>query len=139
MDGHLSFRDSYNVFCSPSATIPLLKFIWKSYIPPKLSIIVWRIFYNKLPTDDILQQRGFYFASACLMYDSMHTGEPISHVFLQCSFAQNCWCWLTALFQTSLDFSSMDSFWKSILSKRLKSFQIFNLWIVACMTLCYYI
>ncbi|KAM5546473.1 hypothetical protein ABKV19_002467, partial [Rosa sericea] len=32
--------------------------VWRHFIPPRFSILVWRLLHNKLPTDDQLQRRG---------------------------------------------------------------------------------
>ncbi|KAJ4713819.1 Ribonuclease H [Melia azedarach] len=32
--------------------------MWKSFIPPKLFFILWRILHSRLPTNDVLQSRG---------------------------------------------------------------------------------
>jgi len=137
-DGTLSFGDCFALFDELSSPSQGMKFIWKSFIPPKLSTLAWRIFHLKLPTDDALRKRGFYLTSACLLCDTLHCEETLDHLFLHCSFAQRSWSWIMSLFNTSLAFSTWQQFWHSIFSKRFSP-QIYNLWMVACLMMIFLI
>ncbi|KAK1575154.1 hypothetical protein Q3G72_003072 [Acer saccharum] len=54
-----------------SPSVSWAQFIWLANIPPKISILEWKIF-NKycLPTNDVLQHRGVSLASFCTLCSS---------------------------------------------------------------------
>ncbi|CAH9148298.1 unnamed protein product [Cuscuta epithymum] len=62
-------------------------FIWKSYIPPKLSFNVWLALRNRLPTQDSL---GYlHIVNRC---DLCKGGlETIPHLFFRCPFTCRVW------------------------------------------------
>ena len=130
-DGTLNLTDSFAMFQAPSLPVNGMKFIWKSFIPPKLSTLAWRLLHLMLPTDDALQRRGIFLVSACLLCDTLQCQESIMHVFLQCHFAQRCWRWLMNLFHTTLDFHLGIIFGIPFSTKGcLRKFQISGLWLV---------
>lgn len=67
----------------------LLQQPWCSQIW-KLSIMLWRLLQNKLPTDDVLKRRGICIVSGCLSCDS-----------LKFSFARRLRSWLLDKFTIS--------------------------------------
>lgn len=110
------------------------KLIWHQFIPPKISVLLWRLrlFHNKLPTEDNLQRRGFALASVCCLCDSPCSSETSSHLFFQCSFAQKIWQWLATQFHTTLPTGGvLNDLFQAIVFKGFRS-QLHNIWITAC-------
>lgn len=62
---------------------------------------MWRILHDKMPTDDNLIQRGFQIPSICSLCGT--TSESSTHLFLECSFAKEIWCWLQSLINANVD------------------------------------
>lgn len=78
----------------------LLQQPWCSQIW-KLSIMLWRLLQNKLPTDDVLKRRGICIVSGCLLCDSLSSSEAANHLFVDFSFARRLRSWLLDKFNIS--------------------------------------
>ena len=104
-DGNLSFKDAYLFHTSShSQHINWAKSIWHIMIPPSKSLLVWRLFHNKLPTDDNLILRGCYIPSVCSLCCS--TQETSQHLFLDCPFAVQLWSWFVSILNLQCNVAS---------------------------------
>ena len=131
--GLLTLSQAYEEFRAKFHLSSRWKAIWKSFIPPKFSVLAWKIFYGKLPTENILQQKSFHLASVCRLCSCYSNYESVDHLFVQCDFANHLWSWLCSAFQTQLVLNvSIQSLWESFITKRFQS-QVYNLWIVSCL------
>lgn len=100
-DGDLSFKDSYLFHCSPPAqSVNWGKFIWNASIPPSKSLLMWRILHDKMPTDDHLIERGCQITSICNLCGV--AAETSAHLFLECTFAIEIWCWLQSIINVNV-------------------------------------
>ncbi|XP_060962217.1 uncharacterized protein LOC115711062 [Cannabis sativa] len=65
------------------------KKLWKIKIPPKVLHFMWKALTQCLPTRMQLQKKHVDVPASCIF---CHTSvESISHVLLECQFAQSCW------------------------------------------------
>jgi ribonuclease HI len=62
---------------------------WSPNIPPKHSILGWRIYHRKIPTDLNLKSRGFNITSKC--YHGCSDEETDIHLFWNCNLASQVW------------------------------------------------
>ena len=69
-----------------SQPVAWAKFIWKEFLPPSRSLLVWLAYLGYLPTEDNLVKKGFNLASRCSLCHA--TLETIEHIFIHCSFAR---------------------------------------------------
>jgi hypothetical protein len=69
--------------------------------------MVWRLFHNKIPTDDVLAARGFHFPSMCNLCNN--NAEAALHLFLQCPSSLILWHWLSSIIKMSIDLTSRKS------------------------------
>ena len=130
ISGTFSFSNAYELFRPRFEEQNWVSTLWGAAFPPRLSILAWRIFHNKLPTDDQLRKRGVPVVSVCQLCTFCHE-ETLNHLFISCAFAQHVWQWLACCFGTSLPSSgTLIDFWSSFTSKSFSS-QLMNLWI-AC-------
>lgn len=60
--------------------------------------------HDKLPTDDNLLQRGCQLPSICNL--CAMASESSTHLFLECSFANQLWSWLQSLINVNFNLSS---------------------------------
>ena len=129
--GELTFSVGYDFLRHHNTVKDWACNVWRSFIPPRYSFLVWRILFDRLPTDDRVKISGIPIVTICqLCYCS---GETSLHLFLQCPFSQRVWRWLATQFGTSLSsFNSLIDFWKSYCQKPFSS-QLFNLWLAAGM------
>ncbi|XP_070679393.1 uncharacterized protein [Malus domestica] len=84
--GVFSFSDGYEIVRHRFPVKSWASIIWRPFIPPRYSILVWKILFNKLPTEDQLQRRGIPLAPICQLCHK--NSESIDHLFSSCEFAQ---------------------------------------------------
>jgi len=89
-DGNLTFKDAYLFHASQqSQNLSWAKAIWHTAIPPSKSLLIRRLLYDRLPTDDNLIRRGCQIPSICNLCCLIQ--ETFSHLFINCSFALQIW------------------------------------------------
>lgn len=129
--GTLSFSNAYELFRPHSIKQVWVSNLWGAAIPPRFSMLTWRIFHNKLPTDDQLRKRGVPVVSVCQLCSTFGHEETLTHLFITCTFAQHVWQWLACCFGTRLPSSgTLVDFWGSFTSKPFSP-QLMNLWIAS--------
>jgi hypothetical protein len=114
--GIVSLKDAYQFIAPPDQNLPWTKNVWCKDIPPSKSLFIWRLFHDKVPTDDNLLSSGCSLASVCsLCFNHI---ETTSHLFFECTYAAKVWTWFYNLinmvpsFQSLLDlFSVSDRGW----------------------------
>ncbi|CAH9085418.1 unnamed protein product [Cuscuta europaea] len=86
-NGKLASAKVYDLLRVKGEARTPMSFIWKSYIPPKLSFNAWLALRNRLPTQDSL---GYlYIVNRC---DLCQGGlETIPHLFFLCPFTCRVW------------------------------------------------
>jgi hypothetical protein len=65
--------------------------IWNPLIPAKMSILAWRLFYDRLPTKDNLRKRGVHLNSSSLCVGGCGCVENANHVFFNCPMLSCVW------------------------------------------------
>ena len=68
--------------------------IWNNWVPPKVSVFTWEVWWGKVLTGDQLKRRGFQLANRCLMCKEE---ENLGHLFLHCPTIWRFWALLIAL------------------------------------------
>ncbi|KAL6206588.1 hypothetical protein ACLB2K_023836 [Fragaria x ananassa] len=128
-DGVLSFSSAYDQLRPNFSSPPWAFTVWRNFIPPRFSLLAWRLFHHKVPTDDQLQKRGIPMVSVCQLCNFGFL-EDQTHLFFNCSFAQHIWQWLACCFGTSLPSTgSLFDLWDSFTHKAFSA-QLRNLWLV---------
>lgn len=64
---------------------------------------------DKLPTDDKMSHRGFNMPSMCSLCS--RNEETSFHLFFECIYSCNLWCWLSRMLQIPLHFNSIEDIW----------------------------
>jgi len=105
----LTLKDAYVFKKHHFPKVPWAKIIWSKDIPPSKSILVWRLMLNKLPTDDNLAARGCHLPSMCSLCNMNE--ESSFHLFFECTYATNLWCWFASVLNKQLHFHSMTDMW----------------------------
>ncbi|KAL6187555.1 hypothetical protein ACLB2K_038953 [Fragaria x ananassa] len=103
--GVLSARDAYNFLRPKFAVVSWGKVLWKNFIPPRMSLLAWKILKGRVLSEEFLQKRGISMASRCSLCH--RHGESLEHIFLSCSFASSVWQCLTAMFQLGAHHGSL--------------------------------
>ncbi|XP_039685099.1 uncharacterized protein [Medicago truncatula] len=65
--------------------------VWHKHIPSKVSLMVWRLFRNRLPTRDNLIRRGTLHLDASTCVTGCGASETALHLFLLCDLSSTLW------------------------------------------------
>jgi len=92
--GELTARDAFHFLRPRLPQTNWGKLIWSKYIIPRISIHSWKVLRGKVLSEDVLQRRGFFLASRCVLCGL--EGESLLHIFFSCSYAYSLWgCWVS--------------------------------------------
>ncbi|XP_019431784.1 PREDICTED: uncharacterized protein LOC109338887 [Lupinus angustifolius] len=104
-DGILTMKEAY-IFIKPqSSQLNWCKNIWSPKIPPSKAFVTWRLYHDKMPTDEHLKARGLALGSICSLYKVNE--ESSEHLFFRCRFARTIWTGLQHQTGCSLDSCSI--------------------------------
>jgi ribonuclease HI len=109
-DGDLHLKDAYLFKTQGWEELSWAKYIWSIDLPPSKSFLVWRLFHDKIPTDEHLKGRGCYIPSMCNLCSNHE--ETSFHLFFECWFAIRLWSWLAGCLNLTLQFTNMEDMWK---------------------------
>ena len=65
IDGMVTCQRLYNNELPTAGNVSWGKFIWDSYIPPRRSVLLWKILHKRIATEEEVQRRGIQLASCC--------------------------------------------------------------------------
>jgi len=74
--------------------------------PPSKSLLLWRLFHNKLPTDENLSNRGLNMSSVCNL--RFKQSKTFQHLIFDCTYAMNIWRCLSNVLNSPSTISSLD-------------------------------
>ena len=97
LDGLVSCKRLYNRNFYMTSPYPWTKYIWSRYIPPRRSLLLWKILHNRLPKDDILKARGMILPSCCDRFCLSDEGNS-NLIFWNCVFSKANWCEVFQIF-----------------------------------------
>jgi len=82
------------------------EFIWSSSILPSKTLVLWKFYHGRLPTDQHIQNEGLHICFMCTLCEKHE--ESIQHLFFECSNVLHIWSWVRHIFLTS-HFSNKDN------------------------------
>lgn len=102
-----SVRDAYMLLTSqaPVTLGEAEDLLWHKHVPLKLSIFVWRLLRDRLPTKTNLVNRGIISLEDHFCVSSCGGVESAQHLFLSCSIFGSLW----ALVRSWIGFSTADA------------------------------
>ena len=88
-----SVRGAYNFITTTGTTVDrnLVDEVWHRLIPLKVSLFVWRLLHDRLPTKDNLARRGSIPATDTACSSSCGNLETSKHLFLDCATLSSLW------------------------------------------------
>ncbi|KAL9667813.1 hypothetical protein QQ045_002181 [Rhodiola kirilowii] len=89
-DGRFSTKAFRRCLGSPMAHHKILAKAWHSWLPPRISVFIWRLHLQALSTDDNISQCGIPFPSKCRCCASPDV-ETLHHIFLDSDLARQIW------------------------------------------------
>lgn len=99
-EGVITVKEAYNLSRERSCG-EMEKKIGQRFIPPKISIFVWKIISKKLLTATTLHKWGSLPSPVCIGC-IIGSDEMINHLLLNCDVARNIWVWLSDTLCTDL-------------------------------------
>ncbi|KAK0599983.1 hypothetical protein LWI29_010426 [Acer saccharum] len=132
LDGVVSCKSAYDSLSEVRSSVFWGKQIWASFIPPSRSVLIWRLFHGKIPTDIALRARGFISPSRCRFCCAAE--EDLRHLFLNCFFVRGLWDAVSSTFghKLKLDGTCLD-LWQEAM-RVVFSTQMQALWRVSIIT-----
>jgi len=89
---HIMVREEQDIpnwatafFLKPGVLCDWGKFIWSSSILPSKTLVLWKVFYGRLPTDQHIQNKALHICYMCTLCEKYK--EFIQHLFFECSNA----------------------------------------------------
>jgi len=132
--GRFTLKSARIFFLEPGVPCGWGKFIWSSNIPHSKTLVLWKVFHGRLPTDKNIQNKGLHICFMCTLCEKHE--ESIHHLFFECPNALYIWSWVRQIFPTS-HFSNNDdllSFIKHNGSPLLKLIKLvvitFSIWML---------
>lgn len=86
--GIVTVREIYEARSAKKHKFSWGKRIWRCFIPPNISIFVWRAMYCRLPVEEMLRARGITSVSYSSMCDRPYSLDEADHLLITCDFAR---------------------------------------------------
>ena len=86
-NGQVSCKVFYHFYRPNRSRVAWGRDLWRHYLPPSRSFLLWRAIHLALPTEDVLQQRGQIFPSRCCL--CFAHSESLDHIFCSCLYASS--------------------------------------------------
>ena len=77
--GRFTLKSARTFFLEPGVPCGWGKFIWSSSIPPSKTLVLWKNFHGRLPTNLHIQNKGLHICSMCRLCEKHE--ESIQHLF----------------------------------------------------------
>lgn len=84
-------KQAYQQLLSFRGAAPIFKWIWKSSCQPKHKVFFWLLIQDRLSTRNLLNRKHMFLPSYDCVLCTMGIEETMDHLFLECSFARECW------------------------------------------------
>ena len=97
-DGKFSVKSAWNLVRVKKEPVPWGRNIWDANLPTKISFFLWRVYWNRLPTDDKIRQMGFLMPSKCVCCTVCPKSENLKHLLFEGDWAKIVWTWFTKRF-----------------------------------------
>ena len=90
---------------------PAFKWTWKSSCQRKHKVFFWLILKDRVSTRDLLKRKNMVLEDYNCILCNTSTAETLTHLFLHCPFATQCWAWLNVQVDHDLEpFQTLQSF-----------------------------
>ncbi|OVA18981.1 Reverse transcriptase zinc-binding domain [Macleaya cordata] len=113
-NGVLNSKTAYELLRSHGTATTWGNKIWHYFLPPRKSLLLWRVLNRSLPTDDRVTKTGCAMVSRCSI--CLSSAESIDHLFLECSTTKSVCKWLEQIFERRIVCSSYNSILNGIWS-----------------------
>lgn len=87
----LLFSRIYKALVDHPQPDPAFKWIWKCPCQPKHKVFFWLILKDRLSTRNLLRRRHMFLEDYNCIVCNLAVEETLHHLFLDCTFARQCW------------------------------------------------
>lgn len=101
------------------------KSLWRHFLLPSWSFLIWRLLHGCLPTGDLLRKWGFSLPSRCSL--CAISKKNMEHLFLHCAFARELWRAFGNFFEVDIAWKPLPTFIRDAFLLRFSS-QVQRLW-----------
>lgn len=101
--------------------------VWRPFVPPRISVLVWKILNNALPTAMALKRRSITENPPAYIGCIAGAVEDVNHVFIHCNMARNLWAWMSQVLGENITlFNCVVSLirWAARLEKKNSAYQV---------------
>lgn len=93
-NGRLTMKQAYEAYRDKGINVQWETKLWRTFIPPKISMLSWKIIRKKIATAERLRRRGAPTGRVCLRCVNGEI-EDENHIFVHCQLARNLWNWVS--------------------------------------------
>ena len=86
---------------------PVFKWLWKSKCQPKHKVFGWLLLKDRLSTRNLLRRRNMALDNHNCVLCQLNVEETTLHLFLDCTFAQECWHWIEISIRNNQTFQDL--------------------------------
>ncbi|XP_058092498.1 uncharacterized protein LOC131238937 [Magnolia sinica] len=139
--GVFSVKSAWSLTRAPRPGRSWSRWVWHAKLPPKISLLLWKVLQNAVPVDSTVQSRGVHLASRCVCCSfpgsQPHDIETLLHLFVNSSIAQVVWQAVGGWFGISVMAASLvearlSQWWAAVRSRQDKSV---NQMIIPCIVI----
>jgi len=77
--GRFTLKSAKTFFLDPGVPYGWGKFIWSSYLSRSKTLVLWKVFHGRLPTNQHNQNKGMHICSMCMLCEKHE--ESIQFIF----------------------------------------------------------
>lgn len=93
-DGRLTVKRAYEYYREKEQSMLWVKFFWQTFIPPRVSMLAWKIYHDRIPTDENMNAKGITVEGGCYLCGNTTVLENQNHLFWSCPMVQEVWSWV---------------------------------------------
>lgn len=100
-NGILTVKGAYEYYREKETERPWLEKLWQRFLPPKISVMLWRIIHDRLPTQWNRLKCGVETDGLCVLCEDQRILEDQDHFILHCQYAATVWSWVEGFLEVN--------------------------------------
>lgn len=104
INGHISRTPAFSQLKEDHSVLhPVYKWLWKSSCQNKHKVFFWLLIKDRLSTRELLRRNHMELPDYSCVLCTASVEESLTHLFLECPFAIQCWDWINLHINHQLD------------------------------------
>lgn len=104
--GQYSPSKTYGFLIGNRHAHQVYEWLWKCFCQPKRKVFFWLLLKDGLSTGNILRRKRMHLDSYNYILYQLSTEETCQHLFIDCTFAKDCWHLLGITFQSGTNITN---------------------------------